>query len=51
MIHEFKFNKNDYKKITKYKTRKIINLKVCNKSLKSCKQDKTKKSSYENTNL
>ena len=51
MIYGLKFNKNDYRKIIKYKTRKIINLRVCNKSSKSCKQDRTRGSNRKSTDL
>ena len=51
MIYEFKFNKNDYKKIVKHKIRKTINLEIYDKSFKSRKQDRTRKLNYENINL
>ena len=51
MIYELEFNKNDYEKIVKHKTRKTINLRVRNKSSKSYKQDRTRKSDCESINL
>ena len=51
MIYELEFNRYDYKKTVEYKIRETTNLEIRNKSLKSYKQDETKESSYENTNL
>ena len=51
MIYEFKFNKNDYKEIIKYKIKETINLRVRDKNSKSYKQDRSKELDCQNINL
>ena len=50
-IYRLEFNKNDYKKIVKYKTRKTINLEIYDKSFKFNEQDRIRELDYKSTNL